>query len=243
MSLSVIKLGRGEGDWRPTLGAGGHLALFIWLMVMAMLVSGRFLFGTSMVFLLVIGVVYPNTLKKLFRWRWLVWILLMAIPMVFFIGEVDASWMGIHYSTDGMAAGLQIAIRFVVMLAAVQGFTSSVDIPTLAGVLERFGLKGLGFSVGVALNMLPAMQAACLKTWRTMQMRGGFRKHRWRTLQLLVITVMANALRRAEDIALAAEARAYSPEKSRPMPVNGGTLDWFCITGCVLTPILMLLWS
>jgi energy-coupling factor transporter transmembrane protein EcfT len=45
-------------------------------------------------------------------------------------------------------------------------------------------------------------------------------------LQLLAITIITNALRRSEEIALAAEARAFSPEHSRALPVKTGNLDW-----------------
>jgi len=101
-----------------------------------------------------------------------------------------------------------------------------VDIVALAGLLERFGLHGLGFSMGVALNLLPALQQSSTHAWYSLKMRGGLRKQRWRGLQLLAITVVTNALRRAEEIALAAEARAFSPEKSRAMPIKYGNWDW-----------------
>jgi energy-coupling factor transporter transmembrane protein EcfT len=42
----------------------------------------------------------------------------------------------------------------------------------------------------------------------------------------LAVTVIAGALSRAEEIALAAEARAYSPERSRSMPIRIGKWDW-----------------
>jgi energy-coupling factor transporter transmembrane protein EcfT len=65
-------------------------------------------------------------------------------------------------------------------------------------------------------------------------MRGGLRQRRWRGLQLLAITIGANALRRAEEIALAAETRAFSPQSSRPLPVQVGRLDgWIGLAALV----------
>lgn len=110
-------------------------------------------------------------------------------------------------------------------MAAVNGFASAVDIAAVAGLLERFGLQGLGFCLGVAMNLLPALQELATNAWRSLWMRGGLRQRRWRGLQLLLVTVVSNALRRAEEIALAAESRAFTPERSRPMPIQAGQWD------------------
>jgi energy-coupling factor transporter transmembrane protein EcfT len=51
----------------------------------------------------------------------------------------------------------------------------------------------------------------------------------WRGLQLLLLTILTNALRRSEDIVLAAEARAFRPDHSRAAPLRIGRLDWWLI--------------
>jgi len=125
----------------------------------------------------------------------------------------------------------------VVILLAVEGLSRSVSIPEIAGLLERTGLRGLGFSVGVAVNLLPALQQSARNAWYSMRMRGGLRRNRWRGVQLLVVTIISNALRRAEEIALAAEARAFSPEHPRKQPLRRGRGD-----GVILV-IALLIWS
>jgi energy-coupling factor transporter transmembrane protein EcfT len=57
-------------------------------------------------------------------------------------------------------------------------------------------------------------------------MRGGLRKKRGHSLRLLAVTIIAGALTRAEEIALAAEARAFSPDRARSLPVRIGEWDW-----------------
>jgi energy-coupling factor transporter transmembrane protein EcfT len=210
----------------PKLGTYGHLAILGWQLVLVMLAPGSLTMIVAAISLMVTSVVYSGILRKSLRLRWLVMMLFLALPPVFFLGESDAIFAGLHYSSEGLLAGSQIACRFVVALVAVQGFTSAVGIPAIAGLIERFGLRGLGFSVGVALNLLPSLQLSSIHAWHALRMRGGLRKQWWRGLQLLVITIVTNALRRAEDIALAAEARAFSPENTRPLPVERGELDW-----------------
>jgi energy-coupling factor transporter transmembrane protein EcfT len=52
----------------------------------------------------------------------------------------------------------------------------------------------------------------------------------------MLLAVLTSSLRRAEDIVLAAEARAFHPEKSRTAPLRAGRLD----LGLALAGILSL---
>jgi energy-coupling factor transporter transmembrane protein EcfT len=166
--------------------------------------------------------------------------LLLAVPPVFFLGELDSTVFGVSYSSEGYLAGLQIGMRFIVVMTAVQGFTASVDVPALAGLLERLGLQGLGFTSGVALNLLPYIQQSSLNAWRSLRMRGGLRRNWRQGLRLLAMTVATNSLQRAEEVALAAEGRAFSPDKARPMPIRRGSLDWIPVVAGLGTLILMI---
>ena len=66
-------------------------------------------------------------------------------------------------------------------------------------------------------------------------MRGGLRARWLRGLQLLLITILANAIRHSEEIVLAAEARAFTPDRSRVAPIRIGRLDWWLIPVGVLS--------
>lgn len=220
---------------RGQLGAKGHLAVFLWSLAMVMLVPAERVHWAALLCLAVAVAIYPLSLKRVLRPRWLLLLALLALPPVFLLGTMDASLWGIGVSTEGLRAGMQIAMRFVVVMAAVDGFASAVDIAAVAGLLERFGLQGLGFCLGVAMNLLPALQESATNAWRSLWMRGGLRQRRWRGLQLLLVTVVSNALRRAEEIALAAESRAFTPERARSMPIRAGQWDWLATTLASLT--------
>jgi energy-coupling factor transporter transmembrane protein EcfT len=213
-----------EGACR--LGTGGYLAILGWSLAVVMVVpAGRLPWAAGLCLGVALGL-YPRSLKRALRVRWLVMLGMLALPPVFLLGQVDRVVLGVGVSTAGLVAGMQIALRFVVVMVSVDGFTSVVDIAALAGLLERFGLQGLGFCLGVALNLLPALQESATNAWRSLKMRGGLRRERWRGVQLLLVTVVSNGLRRGEEIALAAEARGFRPERARPMPMRRGRLDW-----------------
>ena len=208
------------------LGTISYLTIFAWSLGMVMLAPAEHLLLAGGLCFLAAALVYPRSFRRIMRLRWLVMIALLAIPPLFFLGELDRSLLGISYSSQGLTSSLQIGLRIVVVLITVDGFTGSVDIASIAGLLERFGLRGLGFSMGVALNLLPSLQTSAINTWHSLWMRGGLRRQRWRGIRLLLLTIISNALRRTEEIALAAEGRAFCPDQCRAMPLRTGSLDW-----------------
>jgi energy-coupling factor transporter transmembrane protein EcfT len=218
----------------PQLNTVGNLTVFTWSLGMVTLAPAQRLYLAAALCLGAALVVYPLSLRRMARLRWLVLMALLALPPVFFLSEPERSFLGLGYSDQGLLTGMQIATRMLVFIVALDGLTSTVDIASLAGLLERVGLRGLGFSMGVALNLYPALQASYTNAWHSLRMRGGLRKQRWRGLRLLLITVIANALRRADEIALAAEARAFCPQRCRPMPLKTSSLDWLSVVLGVL---------
>lgn len=236
-----LQLERSRASAPGKLGTLGYLAIFAWSLGSVMLApADRLLLAGGLCFLTA-AAIYPRSFLRLMQLRWLVMICLLALPPVFLLGDLDRSFWGLPYSSLGLVSSLQIILRIIVVLVAVDGFTSSVDIASIAGLLERFGLRGLGFSMGVALNLLPSLQTAAVNTWHSLWMRGGLRRQRWRGIRLLLLTIITNALRRTEEIALAAEGRAFSPEQSRAMPLRAGSLDWAVAAGAILLTLCVFL--
>jgi energy-coupling factor transporter transmembrane protein EcfT len=134
-----------------------------------------------------------------------------------------------------------MALRALTIVVAVAGFTSSVSVSNLAGLMERWGLKGLGFATGVAFNMLPIVRTTATNAYQAIRLRGGFRRRRFRTLGLLLVTVISNSLRQAEDVVAAAEARAYSPHRSRPLSASRNQGD-YAVVGTLLAVTFLLVW-
>jgi len=226
---------------RSRLGTYGHLAFFLWFIGMVIFVSSKYILTASIICSLVAAIVYPFSLRIIFRWRWIILMSLLAIPAIFFLGDIDSVFLGLVYSSQGLTAAIQIACRFIVVFIAVEAFTKSVTISAIGGLLERFGMQGLGFSIGVGLNLLPNLQTASMHTWQSLRMRGGLRRKWWRGLKMMAVTILSNAIAQAEEIALAAEARAFSPAKSRPLPIAKGQFDWLVFIFVIISFICIAL--
>ena len=219
LAISIRQIGRG----RP--GTAGYLVLFVWSLAAVFLTPAARLWAAGLLCLLAAAAFYPESLKRLFQRRWLVLIGLMALPALSLSGEPLVTLGAVSLSREGLQATGLMALRAAVVLVAVDGFTASVSIGEIAGLFERAGLHGLGFAVGVALNSLPILRHSLTVTWHSLRMRGGLRRHPLRSLRFFLITVAAGAVQRAEEIALAAEARAYSPGSARPSPLRHGAYD------------------
>jgi energy-coupling factor transporter transmembrane protein EcfT len=190
--------------------------------------TGGFIVGGLCLALL--SLLYPASLRRLLRFRWMILLGgLLVVSLLFGTGETDWQLLGLPVSSADLLSGLQMCLRAVVILLAADGLAASVDISEVAGLFERVGLHGLGFSLGVAVNLLPNLRQSATNTWHSLRMRGGMRAQWWRGSQLLLLTILTSALRRSEEIALAAEARAFRPERSRALPIKIGRLDWWLI--------------
>ena len=224
------------------LGSLGRLVIFLWALVMVLIPPVERGLVPALVTLAALGALYPFALRRLTRPRWLLILTSLFLVNLFFgVPEegTDLMVLGLPLSSVAMVNGLQMVLRAIVILVAADGFSASVDITEVAGLLERGGLHGLGFSIGVATNLLPDLRQSSTNVWHSLRMRGGLRSQWWRGIQLMALAVLTNALRHTEEIVLAAEARAFRPELSRKVPLRVGALDGWVAAACALSLVLV----
>ena len=229
---------------KPLLGSLGRLVIFLWALGMVLIPPVERGSIPALIALAVLGALYPSSLRRLVRPRWLLILASLFLVNLFFgIPEegTDLVVLGLPISSVAVFNGLQMFLRAIVILVAADGLSASVDITEVAGLLERGGLRGLGFSIGVATNLLPDLRQSSMNAWHSLRMRGGLRANWWRGLQLMVLTVLTNAMRHTEEIVLAAEVRAFRPELSRKVSLRVGALDGWVVGICVMSLILVVL--
>lgn len=216
------------------VGTPGYLAILAGAVGLAVFAPRWMLAGALLLAATAAARLGAETFRPLLRPRWIALCALLIAPSVFLAGPPDRSLLGIPYSTLGLEAAQYALLRMLLIFMAASIFTSRVEISALAAVFEKMRLPGLGFSMGVAMNLLPNLEQSALTTWRVLRMRGGFRRQRWNGLCLLAITMITQALNRAEEIALAAEARAFTPECATAYPLVSGKLDAWLIAASIL---------
>jgi energy-coupling factor transporter transmembrane protein EcfT len=225
------------------IGSPGHLTVFLWSLAVILVAPQEMGVFPILACMLLLSGLYPSAFRRLLQPRWLGLLsVLFLINLIFGVGEPDRLIWGLPVSMVRLTDGLLMTFRAIVILVAAEGLSASVGITEVAGLFERLGLRGLGFSLGVAANLLPTLRQSSTNAWHSLWMRGGFRAQRWRGLQLLTLTVFGNALRRSEEIVLAAEARAFRPERSRTLPLRSGKLDrWLILAASITLAALILI--
>jgi len=174
------------------------------------------------------GLTSFRAVRSLADARILALLVLLFVPATFVGGDRDLVVAGVALSREGIVLGAQMVLRALTLLIAIAAFAASLSIAELSGLLERAGLRGLGFALGVAVNMLPSVSRTTSNIYQALRLRGGFARRRLRALRLLFAATVVGNLRHAEDVVAAAEARGFTVERARPLPLVWRPADpWF----------------
>jgi len=170
---------------------------------------------------------YPAALTQLRRPRFWIFALFLVASSALRLNRDDGTVqeLVIAFSVEGLETGVQMILRATTVLLSISGYLSAVGVSEMAALLERVGLRGLGFSLGVAVSMLPVIQETTRNAFGALRLRGGLRRRRLSALRLLLLTVVVNSLRYGDQVVAAAEARAFSPERSHPAPLRWSPTD------------------
>ena len=195
------------------MGAGGYLACLAFAIVVAVLAQGWRLAIACAIVVLLARVFFPRGLRVLADKRFLLFLLIVLIPPALLLEPKTLTLGFVMLSPEGLSSGLHMALRATTIAVAVTGFAASVSVGELSRLLEQVGFKGLGFALGVAMNMLPIIKETITTVYQALRLRGGFRRRRLHAIRLMLVTIIVHSLRHADNIVNAAEARAFSPDR------------------------------
>jgi energy-coupling factor transporter transmembrane protein EcfT len=202
----------------------GYLVFLLWTLLLVGLLPDQrvlLLVGSVLIFALLTG---DDGLRPLRRRHF--WILILSAlalgPLVLGDQEEkwDLAWGVLRLSRAGFWMGFWMALRALCLTVAFGVALGALSVSEMARLFETLGLKGLGFALGVALNLLPTFRETSEAAYHTLRLRGGFRHRPWQALKLFLVTVISNALRRSDDVVDAAAARAFEPTVRRGEPVR-----------------------
>jgi len=151
----------------------------------------------------------PSALLLVVRLRFWLFALSPLIIGSALFGARDLSLGFFKVSTQGLQAGLWMSVRAVCLLLIFQLALGGLSVTRLIGLFHSRGLRGLGFALGVAHNMLATLSEISRIVLSTLRLRGAFRRHPLLALRLFVVAVVSAVLRHGEDIVHAATARGF----------------------------------
>jgi energy-coupling factor transporter transmembrane protein EcfT len=223
------------------LSSYGYLFFLIGTIVLAVAAPGMkvgAVLAGALLFALLFGF---GALRLLGRWQLWIFVASALLLSPLLIGEKDIVLGGVSISEEGFWAGLWMTLRALAITVAMGTFASAVSVPQMAQLFERLRLKGLGFALGVATNMLPTIQETMVTTYHALRLRGGFRRPRLETVRLFLVAIIAASLRRGDDIVSAAEARAFDPTRSQSPALRVARADLALLSVLAVAGLLLLL--
>ncbi len=146
----------------------------------------------------------------------LVFVMTFIIWTLFFPGGVPLWRFGpLHVSTMGFQFALGMAIKLATFLAVGVLFLSTTKIEEFAYALTRAGMPyKIGFTMTLAFRLVPVFLDAAVTVVQAQRCRGfnfdeGNLFRRMRRYVPVIVPVFMGALRRADGMAMALEARGF----------------------------------
>lgn len=190
--------------------------------------------------------------------RTVFWLALFMFVFYFFTtpGQVLITWGGISITAEGLAAGATQVYRIclLVIVASLLTYTTSSTqlahgIEALFGPLERvrFPVREIALVLTIALRFVPTFFAEIEMISKAQRARGadfysGGPLRRLRSLVPIFVPVFVSALRRAEELATAMDARGFRSASHRTR-LYRLSFGWNDLVAClaVLTAGLLIL--
>lgn len=164
--------------------------------------------------------------------RPILWLILLTFILHIFItrgGPLLIDWGWLHIYQEGVVRGLFIALRifFLIMITTLLTLTTTpIDITDgLEALLKpfkaiRMPVHEFALMISISLRFIPTLMGETDKIMKAQMARGsdftsGPIKERIRAIIPLLVPLFISAFRRAEDLALAMEARGYRGGEGR----------------------------
>lgn len=218
-----------------------YLAFLVWsLALVALLPDDRagFLLGT----VLAVGVLSGGgRLRILARGRFWVTVASLVALSALLLGERDLQWGFLRLSREGFLIGVWMSVRAMSLMLAFAISLGALTITEVVRLFDAANLRGLGFALGVALNLGSVLRDAVEAAYHTIRLRGGFRRPIL-AVRLFLVTVIANALRYGDDVVKSASARAFDlgARTTSGIAIGGADALFLCALTVGGAAILML---
>lgn len=162
----------------------------------------------------------------------MIWLILFTVSLQFLFttgGTVYFEWGIIHITSGGLINSVFITIRFVLVIVISTMLTLTTPPLSLTTAIEylllplkkvRFPVHELALMLSIALRFVPTLMDEAQKIMNAQRSRGvefdeGKLIDRLKSIIPILIPLFVNAFNRAEELAVAMEARGYRNGEGR----------------------------
>ncbi len=201
-------------------------------MVMVFLADAPVSYGILIAFLVVgaaLAKLPPGLLLRSIKPLWIIIVLTLGIHIFADPGEVLWQWKIFSITKEGIIMGVKMSLRLILLLlvSSLMTFTTSPIVLTdgIESLLRPFKIIGvpaheLAMMMTIALRFIPTLLEETDRIMKAQQSRGadfstGNIVKRAKSMLPILIPLFISSFRRADELALAMEARCYRGGEGR----------------------------
>lgn len=200
------------------------------------------LMGAFVLTVLMISAIPPAMIIKSLKPLWIIILLTMAIHIFTTPGQVVYSWGPLDITLEGLRQGFLMASRLVLLIVMSSLLTYTTSPIALTDAIERLlkpfakiGLPAheLAMMMTIALRFIPTLLEETDRIMKAQMARGadfssGNLLKRVKSMVPLLVPLFISAFRRADELAVAMEARCYrgGENRTRMKELHHSSKDW-----------------
>jgi len=222
-------------------------------------IIGIFVFDTSLTYISLTlftgaliyfsGIPFKMVLKSIKPLWWII-LFTFLIHLCSTPGELIVKFWMFSLTIEGLKQGIFISLRLIllILLSSLLTFTTSPlaltdALENLMGPLKRFGVPAheLAMMMTIALRFVPTLIEETDKIMKAQKARGsdfssGSIVHRLKSLIPILVPLFISAFRRADELAMAMEARCYRGGigRTRMKDLRIHTIDYIAYAAVVV---------
>lgn len=193
-------------------------------------------------FILLVSAIPPVMILKSLKPLWIIITLTLAIHILTTPGQIIFSWGPLDITLEGVRQGVLMAARLMLLIVMSSLLTYTTSPIALTDAIERllkpFAKAGLpahelAMMMTIALRFIPTLLEETDKIMKAQMARGadfasGNLFRRVRSMVPLLVPLFISAFRRADELAVAMEARCYrgGENRTRMKELQHGGRDW-----------------
>lgn len=188
---------------------------------------------------------------------WFILLISLVLQALTYPGEKLWQWGMISVSREGFILGLKLFYRLSLLILSTMLLTMTTTPVNLTSAMEkllqplkRFGFPAheLAMMMTIALRFIPTLLEEAEAVMKAQQARGGSistgnLSQRLRASVALLVPLLAGSLRRADELAVAMEARCYRGDtgRTRLKQFQYRTIDITVLTALLISTIIVLM--
>jgi hypothetical protein len=143
-----------------------YIFIFVILIACAFLVSWKWQWYIAPPALFVITLIHRDAFQVIFQWKFLLFLFLILFGIPLFLGDKNASVLGIWYSSEYFQKSTVMINRSLIILLSIRMITGKMSPEQVSNVFKKMRLKNFSEVYSIAITVLPDLNTIARESFR-----------------------------------------------------------------------------